>query len=115
MKTTILVLIVFVSLAFSIGCDVHVVPKSKSFQPSVLPELKIPFYIFIQQNDKVWEYGKFKYSVQKGDVLKVFRRKTCRGGHGECWLVENVKTGVTGAVVALGMKQNHTIRQEPKQ
>jgi hypothetical protein len=108
MKTKILVLIVFVSLAFSIGCT------AKSTQSPVSPELKLPFYILIQQNDEVQEYGKFKFSVQKGDVLKVLMRKTCRDGYKECWQVQNVKTGVTGYVVAQRMTDRHSIRQEPK-
>jgi hypothetical protein len=74
-------------------------------------ELKIPFYIFIQQNDKVDEGGEFKYSVQKGDVLKVLMRKTCLDGYSECWQVQNVKTRLIGYVVANRMRKRHSIRQ----
>lgn len=112
MKTTILVLIAFISLSLSIGCDVHLGPKTESAQPTVSPELKMPFYILIQQNDEVQEYGKFKYGVQKGDVLKVLMRKTCRDGYSECWQVQNIKTGVIGYVVAQRMKERHSLRQK---
>jgi hypothetical protein len=105
MKTTILVLIVFVSLAFSIGCT------ARPTESPVSPELKIPFYILIQQNDEVQEGGKLKYRVQKGDVLKVLMRKTCLDGYSECWKVLNMNTRVIGYVVARHMKELHIIRQ----
>jgi hypothetical protein len=111
MKKTILALIAFFSLFFFIACDVYVVPKTESAQSPVSPELEIPFFILIQQNDEVQEGGKLKYRVQKGDVLKVLMRKTCRGGYGECWQVQNVKTGVIGYVVAQRMNERHSIRQ----
>jgi hypothetical protein len=111
MKKTILVLIVFVSLAFSIGCDVYGVRKAEWTQSPVSPELKIPFYILIQQNHEVQAGGKLKYRVQKGDVLKVLRRKTCLDGYSECWEVLNIKTGVIGYVVAQHMKELHLVRQ----
>jgi hypothetical protein len=82
-----------------------------TFPKTDSPELNIPFYVFIQQNDKVYEGGVLKYSVQKGDVLKVLMRKTCMTGHGECWQVQNVKTGVIGYVVANRMIVRHSIRQ----
>ena len=77
-------------------------------------ELRIPFYVFIQQNDEVYEYGKLKYTVQKGDILEVLRSKTCRSGHGECWKVKNVKTGMIGYVKADSMKELHSIRKKSK-
>jgi len=42
-------------------------------------------YIDIQQADKIYEFGKFKYAVNPGDKLEVVRSKLCRGGSGECW------------------------------
>jgi hypothetical protein len=111
MKKTILALIAFFSLFFFIACDVYVVPKTKSTQPTVSPELNIPFYIFIHENENIYEYGELKYSVQKGDVLKVLMKKTCRGGYGECWQVQNVKTGVIGYVAANRMREQHSLRQ----
>jgi hypothetical protein len=111
MKKTILASVAFFSLFFLIACDVYVVPKTKPAQPTVAPELNIPFYVVIQKNDKVYEYGKLKYTVQKGDILKVRMRKTCRDGSGECWQVQNIKTGVIGYVVARRMKEWHSIRQ----
>jgi hypothetical protein len=74
-------------------------------------ELRIPFFILIQQNDEVQEGGKLKYRVQKGDVLKVLMRKTCLDGHSKCWKVQNMKTGVIGYVVAQRMKKRHSISQ----
>jgi hypothetical protein len=74
-------------------------------------ELRFPFYILIQQNDEVQEYGKLKYRVQKGDVLKVLMRKTCLDGYSECWQVQNVKTGLIGYVAAQRMRKRHFIRQ----
>ena len=111
MKKTIFALIAFSSLFFSIGCDVYVVPKNKSAQSPVSPELEIPFFVLIQRNDEVQEGGKLKYRVEKGDVLKVLRRKTCLDGYSECWEVQNIKTGVIGYVVARRMKEWHSIRQ----
>jgi hypothetical protein len=75
-------------------------------------ELEIPFYILIQQNDEVQEYGRLKYRVQKGDVLKVLGRNPCLYGPSECWQVQNVKTGVIGYVVAHRMREQHSIRKE---
>ena len=111
MKKTILGSIAFFSLFFSIACDVYVVPKTKSAQSPVSPELEIPFFVLVQRNDEVQEGGKLKYRVQKGDVLKVLRRKTCLDGYSECWEVQNIKTGVIGYVVARRMKEWHSIRQ----
>lgn len=111
MNKAILAIIAFCSLFFSIGCDVYVAPKTKSAQSPVSPELEIPFFILIQQNDEVQEGGKLKYRVQKGDVLKVLRRKTCLDGYSECWEVQNIKTGVIGYVVARRMKEWHSVKQ----
>jgi hypothetical protein len=77
-------------------------------------ELKTPFYVFIQQTDKVYEYGQLKYTVQKGDILEVLISKKCRSGSGECWKVKNVKTGMTGYVKADSMKERHSIGKKSK-
>jgi len=111
MKKTILVSIVLFSLFFFTACDVYVVPKTQSAQSPVSPELEIPFFILIQQNDEVQEGGRLKYRVQKGDLLKVLRRKTCLDGYSECWKVKNIKTGVVGYVAARRMKEWHSVRQ----
>jgi hypothetical protein len=89
-------------------------PTRASVERKDTKELIIPFYVSIQQNEEVYEYGKLKYTVQKGDVLEVLRSKTCRSGHGECWKVKNVKTGTIGYVRADLMKELHSIGKKSK-
>ena len=69
----------------------------------------LPLDIAIQNKDTVWEYGKPKFQVYKGDHLYPLSKKTCRGGKGECWKVMNVKTGETGYVSAKKMKADHAL------
>jgi len=66
-------------------------------------------YIDIQQADKIYEFGKFKYAVNPGDKLEVVRSKLCRGGSGECWEVRNVRTGEIGYTRVDRMKASHRI------
>jgi hypothetical protein len=89
-------------------------PTRASVERKDTKELKTPFYVFIQQTDKVYEYGKLKYTVQKGDILEILIRKKCRSGSGECWKVKNVKTGMTGYVKADSMKELHSIGKKSK-
>jgi hypothetical protein len=86
--------------------------ESKTQSPQIKStELELPFYISIQQDDMVYEYGKLKYNVQKGDVLEVLKRQTCRTGYGECWMVMNVKTMMIGYVEARRMRELHSLSQ----
>ena len=89
-------------------------PTRASVERKDTKELKTPFYVFIQQIDKVYEHGKLKYTVQKGDILEILIRKKCRSGSGECWKVKNVKTGMTGYVKADSMKELHSIGKKSK-
>lgn len=66
-------------------------------------------YILIQEKDQIQEYGKFKYGVDKGDVLEVVRSKICRGGVGTCFEVLNVKTNEYGYVTKSRMNRRHLI------
>lgn len=70
-------------------------------------------YIIIQELDRVAEFGKLKYVVEKGDILEVTERKTCKGGFGTCFEVRNVATNEYGYVKKSRMEKRHLIFTEP--
>ena len=70
-------------------------------------------YIIIQEFDRVAEFGKLKYVVEKGDILEVTERKTCKGGFGTCFEVRNVATNEYGYVKKSRMEKRHLIFTEP--
>jgi hypothetical protein len=69
-------------------------------------------YVEIKKPDKLSYRGETVHDVSPGDVLKVISTNTCRGGSGECWKVQNVKTGETGFVKAKRMKAWHRVYKE---
>ena len=67
-------------------------------------------YVEIQDTDYVMVYGKDRFKVTTGDILEVIQIKPCRGNYyGTCWKVRNVKTGLTGYVMADKMKERHRV------
>ena len=69
-------------------------------------------YILIQEPDRILEYGKYKYSVDKGDVLEITMLKTCPDGMRTCYEVKNINTGEYGFVLKDRMGKRHYIFQE---
>ena len=72
-------------------------------------------YIIIQEPDRIHEYGKFKYLVDKGDILEVKEKKTCRDGIGTCFKVLNLKSNEYGYVTKKRMLERHLVYNEPKE
>jgi hypothetical protein len=75
---------------------------------------KTKTYIEIMHPDQIYEYGQFKFAVNPGDKLVVIRSKVCRGGHGKCWEVRNVKTGEMGFTRVDVMKATHRVYEIPE-
>ena len=69
-------------------------------------------YILIQEPDRILEYGKYKYSVDKGDVLEITMVKTCPDGMRTCYQVQNINTGEYGFVLKDRMEKRHYIYNE---
>jgi len=65
--------------------------------------------------DKIYRGGKLEYTVKAGDTLKVLETKTCRGGSGICWKVENIKTGGIGYVTKKTMEESHRVYFQEKE
>ncbi|MEJ1339133.1 MAG: hypothetical protein RPU61_09595 [Candidatus Sedimenticola sp. (ex Thyasira tokunagai)] len=65
--------------------------------------------IQILEHDRVWEYGKEKYGVNKGDLLEVISSQKCKYKKARCWEVYNTKTGEFGYVEVKRMKKMHRI------
>lgn len=65
--------------------------------------------IQIVEHDRVYEYGKEKYAVNKGDLLEVINAEKCRYKKAKCWEVYNTKTGQFGWVEVKRMKKKHKI------
>jgi len=66
-------------------------------------------YILIQEPDRILEHGKYKYSVDKGDVLEITMVKTCPDGMRTCYEVKNINTGEYGFVLKDRMEKRHYI------
>jgi len=66
-------------------------------------------YILIQEPDIIQEGGRYKYSVDKGDVLEITWVKTCPDGVRTCYEVRNINTGVYGYVLKDRMEKRHYI------
>ena len=66
-------------------------------------------YILVQEPDIIQEYGKYKYSVDKGDVLEITMVKTCPDGMRICYEVKNINTGEYGFVLKDRMEKRHYI------
>ena len=71
-------------------------------------------YIIIQEPDRIFEYGKCKFTVSSGDILEITQTKTCRGGFGTCYEVQNILTGEYGYVKKDRMEKRHYIFTEIK-
>ena len=69
-------------------------------------------YILIQEPDKIYEGGKYKYSVDTGDVLKITMQKICPDGMRTCYEVQNINTGEYGFVLKDRMEKRHYIYNE---
>lgn len=66
-------------------------------------------YIAIQEPDRVYEFKKVKYSVDKGDVLEITMEKFCPDGMRTCYEVKNLSTGQYGYVLKDRMEKRHRI------
>ena len=69
-------------------------------------------YILIQEPDKIYEGGRYKYSVDTGDVLKITMQKICPDGMRTCFEVQNINTGEYGFVLKDRMEKRHYIFEE---
>jgi tetratricopeptide (TPR) repeat protein len=69
-------------------------------------------YILIQEPDIIQEGGRYKYSVDKGDVLEITMVKTCPDGMRTCYEVKNINTGEYGFVLKDRMEKRHYIFEE---
>ncbi len=66
-------------------------------------------YITIMEPDEIYEYEKYKFDVQPGDILEILEIRTSRDGIEICWKVRNMETGEVGTVRAERMKERHEI------
>jgi tetratricopeptide (TPR) repeat protein len=69
-------------------------------------------YILIQEPDSIQEGGRYKYSVDKGDVLEITMVKRCPDGMRTCYEVKNINTGEYGFVLKDRMEKRHYIFEE---
>ena len=69
-------------------------------------------YILIQESDSIQEGGRYKYSVDKGDVLEITMVKRCPDGMRTCYEVKNINTGEYGFVLKDRMEKRHYIFEE---
>lgn len=66
-------------------------------------------YITITEPDEIYEYEKYKFDVQPGDILELLEIRTCRDGIEICWKVRKMETGEVGYAKAERMKSIHEI------
>ena len=66
-------------------------------------------YITITEPDEIYEYEKYKFDVQPGDILEILEIRTCRNGIEICWKVKKMETGEVGEVKAERMKTMHEV------
>jgi len=69
-------------------------------------------YIEILEKDIVWIGGEVDYRVEPGDTLKVLWVKTCKGGRGTCYEVQDLKTGRIGYVSERRMENRHRVYEK---
>jgi hypothetical protein len=73
---------------------------------------KITRFIEIEEPDVIYEYGKGKFEVYPGDTLGILEPKTCRGGSGICYKVQDMETGEIGYVRKTRMEERHRIYEQ---
>ena len=66
-------------------------------------------YITITEPDEIYEYEKYKFDVQPGDILELLEIRSCRDGIEICWKVRKMETGEVGYVKGERMKTIHKI------
>ncbi len=68
---------------------------------------ELPKYVQIKKELVITESGEPKFTVHKGDKVKVLESRTCKSGRGECWKIRDPKTQLTGYILARELKINH--------
>ena len=66
-------------------------------------------YITITEPDEIYEYEKYKFDVQPGDILEILEIRTSRDGIEISWKVRKMETGEVGYIEAERMKTTHEI------